>query len=267
VIQASDGLLYGTVYLPGTIMPGCLIFQYEECVFALSTAGVGGAVGDGFGANCYPGCPAGSRPAASLVQTRDGYLYGTATTGGAFGNGTVFRTLPGASPVAAIYSFGAHSGDPVAPEFALVEGADGNLYGTSSKGGSPSALCVQGCGTVFKITPAGTETVLHSFGVSGADGRLPSGALLIGSDGTFYGVTSVGGANGCGTVYRITPSGVETVLYSFGTTANDGFEPSGALLQASDGNLYGTSLMGGTAKCSDIQFSGGTVFRLDLVAN
>ena len=129
---------------------------------------------------------------------------------------------------------------------------------------TPSA---QGCGTVFKITPAGTETVLHSFGATGTDGQSPSGSLLLGSDGNFYGVTPNGGssancklANGCGTVYRITPSGVETVLYSFGTTASDGLVPSGALIQASDGNLYGTTVDGGMAGM-------GNVFRLELVAN
>ena len=269
VIQASDGLLYGTAYgAPYGNPPGS-----GESVFAAADAygSVFGFVGDGFGpANCYPDCPAGSAVEASLVQTRDGYLYGTAAAGGAFGNGTVFRTSPGTSqviPVVAIYSFGAQSGDPLNPRFSLVEGADGNLYGTSSLGGTPSTPCPQGCGTVFKVTPAGTETVLHSFGGSGTDGQNPSGSLLLGSDGNFYGVTSSGGSNtnckvatGCGTVYRITPSGVETVLYTFGTTVSDGANPSGALIEASDGHLYGTSVEGGTANM-------GTVFRLDLAGN
>jgi len=250
VIQASDGLLYGIE---------------DAQVFALTTSG---AVG---GTASYVACVGlSATPEASLVETRDGYLYGTCTQGGAFGNGTVFRTTLETSqvtPIVAIYSFGAQSGDPTAPEFSLVEDADGNLYGTSSQGGSPNTLCPQGCGTVFKVTPAGTETVLHSFGVSGSDGQRPSGSLLLGSDGNFYGVTSLGGSNanckvagGCGTVYRITPSGLETVLYSFGTTAGDGINPSGALIQATDGHLYGTSFYGGTANT-------GTVFRLDLVAN
>ncbi len=252
VIQASDGLLYGT---------------QDGSVFALTTSGAGSTVP---GSYCGGDCPTGASPEASLVETRDGYLYGTATQGGALGEGTVFRTTLGTvqvNPIVAIYSFGAQSGDPTAPEFSLVEGADGNLYGTSSLGGSPNALCPQGCGTVFKVTPAGTETVLHSFGASGTDGQRPSGSLLLGSDGNLYGVTSSGGSNancknpkGCGTLYRITPSGVETVLYSFGTTAGDGINPSGALIQASDGHLYGTSFYGGTANT-------GTVFRLDLVAN
>jgi uncharacterized repeat protein (TIGR03803 family) len=252
VIQASDGLLYGT---------------QDGSVFALTTSGAGGTVP---GSYCGGDCPTGASPEASLVETRDGYLYGTATQGGDLGEGTVFRTTLGTvqvNPIVAIYSFGAQSGDPTAPEFSLVEGADGNLYGTSSLGGSPNALCPQGCGTVFKVTPAGTETVLHSFGASGTDGQRPSGSLLLGSDGNLYGVTSSGGSNancknpkGCGTLYRITPSGVETVLYSFGTTAGDGINPSGALIQASDGHLYGTSFYGGTANT-------GTVFRLDLVAN
>jgi uncharacterized repeat protein (TIGR03803 family) len=250
VIQASDGLLYGIS---------------DAQVFALTTSGAVGSTGG------YVACvDISAIPEASLVETRDGYLYLTCTQGGAFGKGTVFRTVLGnvqGNPAVAIYSFGAQSGDPMSPEFPLVEGADGNLYGTSSQGGSPSTLCPQGCGTVFKVTPAGTETVLNSFGASGTDGRGPSGSLLLASDGNFYGATYSGGSTanckvvgGCGTLYRITPSGVETVLYSFGTIASDGMIPSGALIEASDGHLYGTTLQGGTAGM-------GTVFRLDLVAN
>jgi uncharacterized repeat protein (TIGR03803 family) len=107
--------------------------------------------------------------------------------------------------------------------------------------------------------------VLYSFGSSAADGQGPSGALVLASDGNFYGTTLAGGtpnancmaSNGCGTLYRITPSGTETVLYSFGTNASDGIGPSGALLQASDGNFYGTTTTGGTANA-------GTVFKLVL---
>src|ERR1700722_9945694 len=121
--------------------------------------------------------------------------------------------------------------------------------------------------TAYQLTVKTQPSTPHSFGASGTDGHSPSGSLLLGSDGNFYGATYSGGSNanckvtgGCGTLYRITPSGVETVLYSFGTTASDGMIPSGALIQASDGHLYGTTLQGGTAGM-------GTVFSLDLVAN
>jgi uncharacterized repeat protein (TIGR03803 family) len=107
--------------------------------------------------------------------------------------------------------------------------------------------------------------VLYSFGAGPSDGQNPSGALVLASDGNFYGTTLAGGtpnanckvSNGCGTLYSITPSGTETVLYSFGANASDGIGPSGALLEARDGNLYGTTTAGGTANA-------GTAFKLVL---
>jgi uncharacterized repeat protein (TIGR03803 family) len=120
------------------------------------------------------------------------------------------------------------------------------------------------------MTPAGAETVLYSFGTNAADGQAPSGALVQGIDGNFYGLTSAGGSTptgssatpncNCGTIFRITPAGEETVLYSFGTSANVGTQPSGALIQASDGNFYGTTASGGAA-------NDGTVFKLVVGAN
>jgi uncharacterized repeat protein (TIGR03803 family) len=218
------------------------------------------------------GIGSGSPSTATLVQTTEGLLYGTAVGGGTYGMGTVFSVDPAAEIGQTIYSFGASPGDGSAPGVPLIQGSDGNLYGTTATGGAPSTTCPQGCGTVFKVTPAGAETVLYSFGSSPADGRGPSGALVLASDGNFYGTTASGGStalsgmansncqNGCGTVYKITPSGIETVLYSFGSTPDDGVDPIGALLQASDGNLYGATLAGGPANA-------GTVFKLTLSAN
>jgi len=106
------------------------------------------------------------------------------------------------------------------PTSALVQGTDGNLYGTTYYGGSSTA-CSQGCGTVFKVTPAGVLTTLHSFDLT--EGENPNG-LVLGDDGNFYGTTYLGGAgtycgfvtaSGCGTVFRITPEGSLTTLYSF----------------------------------------------------
>jgi uncharacterized repeat protein (TIGR03803 family) len=172
-----------------------------------------------------------------------------------------------------IYSFGGVPGDALAPGVPLIQGSDGNLYGTTATGGSPSATCPQGCGTVFRLTPSGVETVLYSFGSNSTDGQGPSGALVLANDGNFYGTTAAGGltainafassncksTNGCGTIYKITPAGAETVLYSFGSTPADGLAPSGALLQAADGNFYGTTTAGGAANV-------GTVFKLALAA-
>ena len=198
---------------------------------------------------------------ASLLQASDGSFY--LTIGAA-----VYKEIAGT--FTPIYTFGSVPNDAGLPSAPLIQGSDGNLYGTTALGGTPSAACPNGCGTVFRITPAGAETVLHSFGSSAADGQTPSGALVQGIDGNFYGLTSAGGDTpinasatpncNCGTIFRITPAGAETVLYSFGSSAADGTQPSGALLQASDGNFYGTTLSGGTANA-------GTVFKLVLGAN
>jgi uncharacterized repeat protein (TIGR03803 family) len=214
--------------------------------------------------------PPGYAPFGSILQASDGTFYITLPFGGTNGQGVVLRQvdnkLLGPSP---FYSFGSVPDDALAPGAPLIEGTDGNLYGTSATGGSPSAACPKGCGTVFKITPAGVEIVLYSFGSNAADGQAPSGALVQGVDGSFYGLTSAGGNTpagsaapncNCGTVFRITPAGEETVLYSFGTSANDGKQPSGALLQASDGNFYGTTGSGGPS-------NDGTVFKLVVGAN
>lgn len=251
VIQGKAGEFYGIANL-----------SFEEYgVFVVTSPGVYSFVS---------GIGSGSFSTASLVQTTDGLLYGTAVGGGTYGMGTVFSVNPAATGQGkTIYSFGASPGDGSAPGVPLIQGSDGNLYGTTATGGTPSTSCPQGCGAVFKVTPAGAETVLYSFGSSPADGRGPSGALVLASDGNFYGTTASGGStalsgmansncqNGCGTVYKITPSGIETVLYSFGTTPDDGVGPIGALLQASDGNLYGATLAGGPANA-------GTVFKLTI---
>jgi len=205
---------------------------------------------------------------STLVQGSDGNLYGITLCGG---NAALFKAVlaPGSGTVTATNILGnipvnvnTTSGAPVSVS-SLIEGNDGNFYGTTSTGGNPSPTCPQGCGTVYKITPGGIATLLYSFGGSAADGQSASGALVLARDGNFYGTTLAGGTpntncvKGCGTIYRLTPSGQETVLYSFGTNASDGVSPSGALLQARDGNLYGTTYSGGPS-------GSGTVFRLDL---
>jgi uncharacterized repeat protein (TIGR03803 family) len=138
----------------------------------------------------------------------------------------------------------------------LIQALDGNFYGTTSRGGEFDR------GTVFRITPGGDEAVLYSFAGGSADGIDPSGALVQGSDGNFYGTTTSGGISACapdfstgalascGIVFKVTPGGKETVLHFFGGTG-DGGAPNGALLQAPDGNFYGTT--------SD---ASGTVFKL-----
>jgi uncharacterized repeat protein (TIGR03803 family) len=197
----------------------------------------------------------GVQPNAALIQGIDGNLYGTTSEGGAGGFGTVFRiTLNGAESV--LYSFcggGLTSGCPDGngPQSALIEGRDGNFYGTTQRGGAYTVP-----GTVFRITPGGIETVLHSFSGDGevagsTDGVEPLAALMLGSDGNFYGTTSGGGAKDAGTVFRMTPAGAVTVLYSFTGSLNgvtgtaDGAQPVGGVIQESNGSLLGTTAQGG----------------------
>src|ERR1700722_8120145 len=133
------------------------------------------------------------------------------------------------------------------PNAALVQGTDGNLYGVTTVGGSSSPCNGSGCGTIFKITPAGKLTTLHNFDET--DGAFPLGALVQGTDGNFYGTTELGGANADGTVFQITPAGKLTTLHSFDST--DGGYPSGALVQGTDGNFYSTTARGGSSSTCD----------------
>ena len=139
-------------------------------------------------------------------------------------------------------------GEPFA---GLVQGSDGNFYGTTAKGGT-SPACYAGCGTVFKITPGGVLTTLHSF--NGLDGFEPQGTLVQGNDGNFYGTTGSGGTGRYGTVFKITPGGMLTTLASF--DASNGSIPVG-LVQGSDGNFYGTTAGNGGGDPTT-----GTVFQI-----
>ncbi len=156
-----------------------------------------------------PNCADGVHPLAGLIQASDGNFYGTTQEGGANGPdyGTVFKITP-AGTLTTLYSFCPQSNcGGVLPRAALVQGADGNFYGTTTQGGS------NGYGTVFKITAEGALTTLHSF--TGSDGRDSIAGLVQASDGNFYGTTSQGGADGYGTVFSITPGGTLTILHSF----------------------------------------------------
>jgi uncharacterized repeat protein (TIGR03803 family) len=175
---------------------------------------------------------------AVLVQGMDGNLYGTTSARGAHGKGTVFRITPGGT-VTTLYSFCAKSkcADGSTPYGGLALGTDGNFYGVTFVGGTLNA------GTVYKITPAGKLTTLHSFAFS--DGYNPYDALVLGSDGNYYGTTTFGGAHLAGNVFKMTPQGVVTNLHSFSTS--DGSEPEAGLIQGTDGNFYGTTYTGGGA--------------------
>ncbi len=189
----------------------------------------------------------GSSSSIGLVQASDGNFYGTISAGGTRQSGTVFRITLGGI-LTTLYNFTGNA-DGGIPRAGLIQASDGNLYGTTSSGGTG----VGGGGTGCRVTRGGPRTTLYSFcsQVSQTictDGASPLGGLVQASDGNLYGTTSGGGtgnsyAFSTGTVFRITPGGTLTTLYSFcsQTSCADGAEPVSGVIQASDGNLYGTT--------------------------
>jgi uncharacterized repeat protein (TIGR03803 family) len=203
-----------------------------------------------------------------LVRDSSGNLYGTAAGGATYGQtcvpngcGTVFE-IDANGVLSTLHAFkGGSDGDN--PEGAVVRDGLGTLYGTTAQGGG--AGCVGfGCGTVFKVDKNHNESVLHIF-VGGTDGSFPSAGLVRDASGNLYGTTFHGGNIDCdcGTVFKVDKTGNETILYSF-TGGADGANPAASLVLDSEGNLYGTTVQGGTAGCDP--YSGcGVVFELDTV--
>jgi uncharacterized repeat protein (TIGR03803 family) len=180
----------------------------------------------------------GTYPTAGLIQGADGAFYGTTQAHAMTGqNATVFR-ITSAGETTVLYNFPAPTQDYYTVS-ALVQATDGNFYGTTSalQPGTGDSGLGGNYGTVFRITPNGVFTLLHIFGASQFDGLDPGVELIQATDGNFYGTTVAGGTAGLGTVFRITPTGVETVLYSIPSTPA-GLTPLGALLQGADGNFY-----------------------------
>jgi uncharacterized repeat protein (TIGR03803 family) len=242
LMLASDGNVYGTTQGGGTTGNGT--------VYRVDTGGAVTVIYN-FGSN---GVHDGSNPIGGVIQGSDGNLYGTTASGGTTNNGTVFKlSLTGTETV--LYSFTGANGDGADPWGQLVAASDGNFYGTTTRGGNTALNQGDGAGTVFRVTPAGTESVLYTFtGNSAAtaqqpiannDAVAPATALVIGADGNFYGVSPYGGTDGLGTFFQVTPAGKETVLHSFAGGNNDGIYPQG-LLEASDGHIYGTTAEGGS---------------------
>jgi len=215
------------------------------------------------------GCADGSFPTGALIQATDGNIYGTTRVGGE-GGGTIFRITP-AGEFTVLYTFCSQSGctDGGNPTAGLIQASDGNFYGTTAGGGifKGDDCQVGGCGTVFRISPAGKFTTLYRFcPESGCvDGRGPEGGVIQASDGNLYGTTTGGGSGKWGTIFRIASSSGLTTLYSFCSQTNctDGSGPQAGLVQASNGLLYGTTYTGGTGtNCSFNQC--GTVFSLSF---
>jgi uncharacterized repeat protein (TIGR03803 family) len=187
----------------------------------------------------------GAATEAELLLGTNGYLYGTCSAGGSNGLGTVFKVTTSGS-LTVLHTFSGADGQT--PWSGLVDGNDGYYYGTTSGGGVAG-----GYGTVFKITPSGLFTRLHSF--KATDGAYP-GALVKGNDGSFYGATQQGSTNNYGNIFRMTSSGELTPLVAFNLT--NGQYGVSRLMQASDGSLYGTTYGGGT------NGGFGTIFKLTL---
>jgi len=167
-----------------------------------------------------------------------------------------------ASTFSVVYAFNGYF-DGSLPIAGLIEDNAGNLYGTTLYGGNRSKLCNSGsCGVVFKVAPNGTDMTLHAF-KGGSDGANPATSLMMDQSGNLYGTTEYGGSRqacdgGCGTVFKVTPGGKETVLYSF-QGGSDGQNPDSRLVVDAAGNLYGTTAEGGDTGC----FEGcGTVYKL-----
>jgi uncharacterized repeat protein (TIGR03803 family) len=240
LVQATNSNLYGTTFSGGSGGSGA-VFKMTSNRTVTTLRSFGGVDG--------------ANPRAGLTLGQDGSFYGVTKGGDANSDhGTLFK-MTASGALTTLYEFGGTNG--FSPRGGLVQGRDGNFYGTTLNGGA------YGRGTVFRITTTGFLTTLHSFDGNG-DGYWPQGALLEGKDGYFYGATSFGGSglsgsefSGQGTIFRMAPNGQLTTLVCF-----DGFNganPVAPLVLASDGNLYGTTINGGAN-------GDGTVFRLSVPA-
>jgi len=199
-------------------------------------------------------CADGAVPFGSVITDKSGNVYGTTYSADLFLYGTVFKIDPTGNETVLHTFNGPATGDGANPGGTLLRDAEGNLYGTTEGGGLLCSQAFYGCGAVFKIDLGGNETILHSF-TGGPDGGIPGAGLIHDSDWNLYGTTYVGGAAGCGTVYKITRSGTETVLYSFTCSNGDGSSPLSGLIRDRQGNLYGTTGFGGS-------FGQGTIFKV-----
>ena len=250
LVLATDGNFYGTTYFGGSgatcpNTAGCGAFFKMTPDGTLTTL---------YSFCSQTNCADGANPYSALIQATDGDFYGTAQGGGINNDGTIFKLTPqGALTLLHTFDFN----DGAYPTSTLVRDAVGNFYGSAFAGGDEG----NGLGVVFKITPNGAFTVLHSF--NGTDGSTPTGALVE-TDGKLFGTTSYGGnglacpsSNGCGTFFMITPSGELATLYSFCSRTNctDGNYPFAPIILGTDGYFYGTT--------QDVTTNGhGTIFKV-----
>jgi uncharacterized repeat protein (TIGR03803 family) len=267
LIQASDGYFYGTTNLGAA--------KSEGTIFKMDTSGNLATL------HSFTGGADGGRPSGGLIQANDGYLYGATSVGGTAGAGVVFRTDTSGN-ITTLYSFSGGT-DGYGPMGSLIQGTDGYFYGVTQNGGDLNCeiLPTSGCGTIFRIDSTGTLATLYSFqGL--ADGANPSAALLQGNNGLFYGTALYGGNpacavsayTGCGTIFQIDSAGNFTTMHEFSGNSEGGV-PYSSLIQASDGDFYGTAIAGGDLSCSvtvssesSPTYTGcGTIFKMDSAGN
>jgi uncharacterized repeat protein (TIGR03803 family) len=254
LVRDPAGNLYGTTTAGGN-WGGGTVFKLDTDGTEEIIVNFGKKVGDAL------------YPEAGALLAAGGHLYGTTGSGGSSNFGTIYEVVK--SQAVVVFSFAGTAGER--PWAGLIKDSAGNFYGTTGAGGD--LTCHNnggyGCGTVFKLDSAGTETILYSFRGT-PDGYAPSGGLVMDEGGNLYGITPLGGTGkcegnppqtGCGTIFEIDPKGKETVLYNFKGGA-DGKYPLGSLVRDSAGNLYGTAGNGGrsNSRCSD--YGCGTVFKL-----
>ncbi len=232
LLRDSAGNLYGTTSGGGSAGAGT--------VFKIDTANQESVL------YSFQGGSDGSTPLAGLISDAAGNFYGTTITGGSRGQGTVFK-LNTSNQETVLYTFTGAS-DGGLPQASLIIDSAGNLYGTTTAGGSGAS------GTVFKIDTSNHYSVLYSF-TGASDGQSPEAPLIMDAAGNLYGTTFGGGSGGQGVVFKLDTSNHETVLHSF-TGGSDGASPQAGLLMDAAGNLYGTTGAGGPA-------GQGTVFKID----
>jgi len=243
VIRDAAGNLYGTTDYGGAANAGVVyrvdVTGHEMVLYSFT----GGADGGG--------------PSSGVIRDPAGNLFGTTDNGGA-GYGVVYK-VDGIGHETVLHAF--TGADGAYPSGGVIRDKDGNLYGATRDGGTGNCLGLF-CGVVYKLDATGHETVLYSF-TGGADGGLPEGGLIQDSAGNLYGTTEYGGtgcaAPGCGVVYKVDPSGQESVVYAF-TGGADGGNPQVGVIGDAAGNLYGTTQFGGAANW-------GTVYRVDAAGD
>lgn len=261
-MQASDGYFYGTTIQGGSGNLGTIFKVNANGAFTSLYSFC----------SKRPNCLDGALPEGTLIQARDGNIYGTTAVGGVGvsdcsgippGCGTIFR-LNLSGKFTTVYRF--HGADGAEPLAGLVESSEGTFYGTTYDGGQTNVNCSLGCGTVFQITPQSKLATLYKFctQLNCADGSGPHAAMVQGSDGNLYSTTFAGGLTsceyGCGTIFWVNPSGAFSTLYRFCSQTNcaDGYNPQASVVQATNGVFYGTTSQGNLD---------GTIFSLDTSLN